>query len=100
MGYTMSVATKSFDVRSVPSSFTFPDLKFDNSCFSYAACFLCVMGLTPAAPAAVAWGTENAAPDTMRATTAAAIPSMFNILVSSISDHEIQVLEPSVPLLR
>lgn len=33
------------------------------------------MGLVPTAPAIVAWGTDNAAPETMRATASALIPS-------------------------
>jgi len=46
--------------------------------FSYAAAFLCLMGLVPSAPVFIAWGTDNAAPDTVRATTTAIIPGMWN----------------------
>ncbi|KAF8916083.1 MFS general substrate transporter [Mucidula mucida] len=59
-GYVIAVATPSHHAR-------------------YAACFLCVMGLVPTAPAIVAWGTDNASPDTMRATTSALIPSIGTI---------------------
>jgi len=40
----------------------------------YAACFLSVAGASPSAPVLLAWGTDNAAPDTMRAVTTAIIP--------------------------
>ncbi|KAL0954013.1 hypothetical protein HGRIS_005169 [Hohenbuehelia grisea] len=42
----------------------------------YAACFLMIVGAVPTAPLLVAWGTDNAAPDTVRAVTTAIIPGV------------------------
>ncbi|RDB15354.1 hypothetical protein Hypma_004653 [Hypsizygus marmoreus] len=55
IGYALSVGTKDTNAR-------------------YAACFLAIAGLTPSAPVFLAWGTDNAAPDTVRAATTAVIP--------------------------
>lgn len=41
----------------------------------YATCFLVIMGGITV-PILVAWATENAAPDTVRATTAGIVPSI------------------------
>ncbi|KAF7308338.1 MFS general substrate transporter [Mycena chlorophos] len=54
-GYAMAVATKNPHAR-------------------YAACFLSLLGSTPIGPLELAWGTDNAAPDTIRAVTSAIIP--------------------------
>ncbi|KAJ8482686.1 hypothetical protein ONZ45_g14862 [Pleurotus djamor] len=40
----------------------------------YAACFLSISGGAPAGPLLLAWGTDNAAPDTIKAVTTAIIP--------------------------
>ncbi|TEB22552.1 MFS general substrate transporter [Coprinellus micaceus] len=45
-----------------------------NSKARYASCFLVMMGATVAGPMIMTWGTDNAAPDTVRAVTTAAIP--------------------------
>ncbi|KAJ3561232.1 hypothetical protein NP233_g10318 [Leucocoprinus birnbaumii] len=42
----------------------------------YAACFFNLMGATSSAPLFLTWGADNAAPDTMRAVTTAAIPAI------------------------
>ncbi|TFK29613.1 MFS general substrate transporter [Coprinopsis marcescibilis] len=42
----------------------------------YAACFLMVAGGAPSGPMYITWGTENAAPDTIRAVASAAIPGI------------------------
>ncbi|KAH6884647.1 major facilitator superfamily domain-containing protein [Coprinopsis sp. MPI-PUGE-AT-0042] len=42
----------------------------------YGACFLMIMGGASGAPVTLTWGTENAAPDTMRAVASAAIPGI------------------------
>ncbi|KAG2011917.1 high-affinity nicotinic acid transporter [Coprinopsis cinerea AmutBmut pab1-1] len=42
----------------------------------YAACFLMVAGGGPSGPMFITWGTENAAPDTMRAVVSATIPGI------------------------
>jgi len=42
----------------------------------YAACFLSIAGGAPSAPLFLAWGTDNAAPDTVRAVTTALIPGV------------------------
>jgi MFS family permease len=42
----------------------------------YAACFLSVAAGTPSGPMLLAWGAENAAPDTVRAVATAIIPSI------------------------
>ncbi|KAF5351232.1 hypothetical protein D9756_008302 [Leucocoprinus leucothites] len=42
----------------------------------YAACFLSIIGGTSSAPLFLTWGTDNAAPDTMRAVATAAIPAI------------------------
>jgi len=42
----------------------------------YGACFLMTAGGGAAAPIVLAWGTENAAPDTMRAMASAIIPGL------------------------
>lgn len=47
---------------------------FQPLCCSYAACFLSIAGLVPSAPFFVTWGTDNAAPDTVRAVTSSIIP--------------------------
>ncbi|KAF8197016.1 MFS general substrate transporter [Pholiota molesta] len=56
-GYAITIATKNPHAR-------------------YAACFLCVVGGTPCGPLFLIWGTDNAAPDTMRAVATAIIPGM------------------------
>ncbi|TFK29612.1 MFS general substrate transporter [Coprinopsis marcescibilis] len=57
IGYAISVATTDPHAR-------------------YAACFLMVAGGGPSGPMFLTWGTENAAPDTMRAVASAAIPGI------------------------
>ncbi|KZT19730.1 MFS general substrate transporter [Neolentinus lepideus HHB14362 ss-1] len=47
-----------------------------NSHARYAACFLAIAGGSSTMPMFVAWGTDNAAPDTVRAVTTAIIPSI------------------------
>ncbi|KAG7094121.1 hypothetical protein E1B28_007733 [Marasmius oreades] len=42
----------------------------------YAACFLSITGASNAGPMVLAWGTGNAAPDTVKAVTSALIPSI------------------------
>ncbi|KAJ7066448.1 MFS general substrate transporter [Mycena amicta] len=64
-GYATSVGTKNSHAR-------------------YAACFLSLLGATPIAPLELAWGTDNAAPDTIRAVTSAIIPG-FGALGSVIA---------------
>ncbi|KAF9006194.1 MFS general substrate transporter, partial [Cyathus striatus] len=54
IGYTITIATKEPHAR-------------------YAACFLSVAGGSPTGPLLLIWGTDNAAPDTMRAVVTAAI---------------------------
>ncbi|KAF8892195.1 major facilitator superfamily domain-containing protein [Infundibulicybe gibba] len=65
-GYAIAIATRNQHAR-----------------FSYAACFLAIAG-TPAGPVLIAWGTDNAAPDTVRAVTTALIPG-FGALGSVIA---------------
>ncbi|KAI5117897.1 hypothetical protein M0805_001554 [Coniferiporia weirii] len=48
----------------------------DNSHARYAACFLAVAGGSPSAPMLLSWGTDNAAPDTVRAVATAIIPGV------------------------
>ncbi|KAJ3517997.1 hypothetical protein NMY22_g13843 [Coprinellus aureogranulatus] len=55
VGYIISVTTRNSQAR-------------------YASCFLVMMGATVAGPMIMVWGTDNAAPDTVRAVTTAAIP--------------------------
>ncbi|RXW16411.1 hypothetical protein EST38_g9447 [Candolleomyces aberdarensis] len=55
VGYILSVATKNPHAR-------------------YAACFLIMMGASVCGPVLLTWGTDNAAPDTMKAVVTAAIP--------------------------
>ncbi|KAF8892192.1 MFS general substrate transporter [Infundibulicybe gibba] len=57
IGYGISISTKNSDAR-------------------YAACFLSISGLTPCGILFLAWGTDNAAPDTVRAVTTAIIPGV------------------------
>lgn len=57
IGYAMSIATKNPRVR-------------------YAACFLNIMAGSVVGPMLVIWGTDNAAPDTMRVVVTAAIPGI------------------------
>jgi len=57
VGYAISVSTKNSQAR-------------------YAACFLIIMGGSVGGPMLVIWGTDNAAPDTMRAVVTAAIPGI------------------------
>ncbi|KAF5319372.1 hypothetical protein D9619_008618 [Psilocybe cf. subviscida] len=42
----------------------------------YGACFLAIIGGVPCGPLFLIWGTDNAAPHTMRATTTAVIPAI------------------------
>jgi len=42
----------------------------------YAACFLTIAGGSLVGPAFLTWGTDNAAPDTVRAVTTALIPGV------------------------
>ncbi|KAF9466150.1 MFS general substrate transporter [Collybia nuda] len=42
----------------------------------YAACFLSITGVSLTGPLYLAWGTDNAAPDTVRAATTAIIPGI------------------------
>ncbi|KAF9038516.1 MFS general substrate transporter [Panaeolus papilionaceus] len=45
----------------------------------YAACFFAVAGGGPSAPLYLTWGTDNAAPETMRAVATALIPGLGQI---------------------
>ncbi|KAJ7105461.1 MFS general substrate transporter [Mycena crocata] len=45
-----------------------------NSHARYAACFFSIMGGSPIGPLYLAWATDNAAPDTIRAVTSAIVP--------------------------
>ncbi|KAJ7180789.1 MFS general substrate transporter [Mycena filopes] len=65
LGYAIAVGTKNSHAR-------------------YAACFFSIMGGSPIAPLELAWGTDNAAPDTIRAVTSAIIPG-FGALGSVIA---------------
>ncbi|TFK18397.1 MFS general substrate transporter [Coprinopsis marcescibilis] len=47
-----------------------------NSSARYAACFLILMGASVGGPMILIWGTDNAAPDTMRAVVTAVIPGI------------------------
>ncbi|KAF9484547.1 MFS general substrate transporter [Pholiota conissans] len=60
VGYAMAISTK-------------------NSRARYAACFFSLVGTEPVGPMLLIWGTDNAAPDTMRAVTAAAITGFGTI---------------------
>ncbi|KAJ7281366.1 MFS general substrate transporter [Mycena rebaudengoi] len=55
LGYAIAVGTKNSHAR-------------------YAACFLSIAGGSVVGPLFLAWGTDNAAPDTIRAVTSAIIP--------------------------
>ncbi|KAF6744578.1 major facilitator superfamily domain-containing protein [Ephemerocybe angulata] len=55
VGYIISVTTKNSKAR-------------------YAACFLIMMGASVCGPMIMTWGTDNAAPDTVRAVVTGAIP--------------------------
>ncbi|KAJ7696510.1 MFS general substrate transporter [Mycena rosella] len=57
LGYAIAVGTKNSQAR-------------------YAACFFSIMGGSPIAPLELAWGTDNAAPDTIRAVVTALIPGL------------------------
>ncbi|KAJ7580298.1 MFS general substrate transporter [Mycena floridula] len=57
MGYAIAVGTKNAHAR-------------------YAACFLSYAGGSVTGPMLLAWGTDNAAPDTVRAVTTAIIPGV------------------------
>jgi len=57
IGYSISVGTKNVHAR-------------------YAACFLSVAGGAPSGPMLLTWGTDNAAPVTVRAVTTALIPGV------------------------
>ncbi|KAJ7917548.1 MFS general substrate transporter [Mycena leptocephala] len=65
LGYAIAVGTKNSHAR-------------------YAACFFSIMGGSPIGPLELAWGTDNAAPDTIRAVTSAIIPG-FGALGSVIA---------------
>lgn len=60
------------------------------------------MGLVPSAPVFVAWGTDNAAPDTVRAVTTAIIPgkglSILKFII--LSDLSVKVWVLLVPSSR
>jgi len=60
VGYAMAISTRNPHAR-------------------YAACFFSLIGTTPLGPMFLIWGTENAAPDTMRAVTTAAITGFGTI---------------------
>ncbi|KAF7430972.1 hypothetical protein PC9H_006687 [Pleurotus ostreatus] len=57
LGYALAVGTKNSHAR-------------------YAACFLSIAGASPTGPLLITWGTDNAAPDTIRAVTTAIIPGV------------------------
>ncbi|PFH48634.1 hypothetical protein AMATHDRAFT_81690 [Amanita thiersii Skay4041] len=57
IGYAMAIGTKDPHAR-------------------YAACFLSVAGGSPSGPMLLTWGTDNAAPDTVRAVVTAIIPGI------------------------
>ncbi|KAF8216668.1 MFS general substrate transporter [Mycena galopus ATCC 62051] len=65
LGYAIAVGTKNPHAR-------------------YAACFFSIMGGSPLGPLELAWATDNAAPDTIRAVTSAIIPG-FGALGSVIA---------------
>ncbi|KAJ6581668.1 MFS general substrate transporter [Mycena capillaripes] len=65
LGYAIAIGTKNSHAR-------------------YAACFFSIMGGSPIAPLELSWGTDNAAPDTIRAVTTAIIPG-FGALGSVIA---------------
>jgi len=65
LGYAIAIGTKNSHAR-------------------YAACFFSIMGGSPIAPLELAWGTDNAAPVTIRAVTSAIIPG-FGALGSVIA---------------
>ncbi|KAG6811879.1 hypothetical protein H0H92_005405 [Tricholoma furcatifolium] len=46
----------------------------DNPHARYAACFLSLAGASPGGPMVLAWATDNAAPDTVRAVATAIVP--------------------------
>ncbi|THH06071.1 hypothetical protein EW145_g4338 [Phellinidium pouzarii] len=48
----------------------------ENSHARYAACFLAIAGGSPSGPMLLTWGTDNAAPDTVRAVVTAIIPGI------------------------
>ncbi|KAF8075137.1 MFS general substrate transporter [Lyophyllum atratum] len=56
-GYAIAVATRNSHAR-------------------YAACFLTLAGASPGGPLVLAWGTDNATPDTIRAVATALIPGV------------------------
>ncbi|KAF5389828.1 hypothetical protein D9757_003580 [Collybiopsis confluens] len=56
-GYALAIGTKNHNAR-------------------YAACFLSLAGSSLTGPMILAWGTENAAPDTVRAVVTAVIPGV------------------------
>ncbi|KAF8159406.1 MFS general substrate transporter [Crassisporium funariophilum] len=60
IGYAIAISTKNPHAR-------------------YAACFLSVAGGSPSGPMYLTWGTDNSAPDTMRAVTTAVIPGLGQI---------------------
>ncbi|KAJ7574271.1 MFS general substrate transporter [Mycena floridula] len=60
MGYAIAVGTKNAHAR-------------------YAACFLSYAGGSVTGPMLLAWGTDNAAPDTVRAVTTAIIPGSLGV---------------------
>ncbi|KAF7370378.1 MFS general substrate transporter [Mycena sanguinolenta] len=57
LGYAIAVGTKNSHAR-------------------YAACFFSIMGSSPIAPLELAWATDNAAPDTIRAMASAIITGL------------------------
>ncbi|KAF9269214.1 MFS general substrate transporter [Marasmius fiardii PR-910] len=63
LGYALAVGTKDPHAR-------------------YAACFLSITGGSNAGPMVLAWGTGNAAPDTVKAVTTAIIPGHLQYLSS------------------
>ncbi|KAJ7091474.1 MFS general substrate transporter [Mycena belliarum] len=65
LGYAIAISTKNPHAR-------------------YAACFFSIMGGSPIGPLELTWGTDNAAPDTIRAVTSAIIPG-FGALGSVIA---------------
>ncbi|KAG6902545.1 hypothetical protein C0995_014934 [Termitomyces sp. Mi166 len=44
---------------------------------SYAACFLSLAGASPGGPLVLAWATDNASPDTVKAVTTAMVPAIL-----------------------
>jgi len=77
IGYAMAVGTKNSQARfglSLEILVSILDLSLPIC--RYASCFLSIMGGSNTGPMFLAWGTGNAAPDTVKAVVTAIIPGM------------------------